>query len=214
MSEIAARLRSQRRAWAHPGSNHDRAVRVALVLLPILIGALAAFLVSAPLFMGGDVSFVLDKKKVAMSPQRLLTAAADYRGEDSKGRQFELRAGSAVQKSSAEPVVQLNALSARLNLTDGPATLVANKGRYLLNTDQMLIDGPIRFQTSDGYVLNTHDATVDLRTRQLESGGAVTGDTPTGTFRADRLRADLDKRLISLDGNAHLRMTPKPARRP
>ncbi|WP_084584090.1 LPS export ABC transporter periplasmic protein LptC [Sphingomonas azotifigens] len=214
MSEIAARLTTQRRAWAHPGSSHDRAVRLALVLLPILIGALAAFLVSAPLFMGGDVSFVLDKKKVAMSPQRLLTAAADYRGEDAKGRQFELHAGSAVQRSSAEPVVQLNQLSARLNLTDGPATLVANKGRYLLNTDQMLIDGPIRFQTSDGYILNTNDATIDLKTRQLESGGAVTGDTPTGTFRADRLRADLDKRLISLDGNAHLRMTPKPARRP
>jgi len=214
MSEIAARLTTQNRAWAHPGSGHDRAVRIALVLLPILIGALAAFLVSAPLFMGGDVSFVLDKKKVAMSPQRLLTSAADYRGEDSKGRQFELHAGSAVQRSSAEPVVQLNQLSARLNLTDGPATLVANKGRYMLNTDQMLIDGPIRFQTSDGYILNTNDATIDLKTRQLESGGAVTGNTPTGTFRADHLRADLDKRLISLEGNAHLRMTPKPARRP
>lgn len=214
MSEIAARMRTQRRAWAHPGSAHDRAVRVALVLLPILIGALGAFLVTAPLFMGGDVSFVLDKNKVAMSPERLLTDSADYRGEDAKGRQFELHAGSAVQRSSAEPVVQLNQLSARLNLTDGPATLVANKGRYLLNTDQMMIDGPIRFQTSDGYVLNTRDATIDLKTRQLESGGAVTGNTPTGTFSADRLRADLDKRQILLEGNAHLRMTPKPARRP
>lgn len=214
MSEIAARLTTQNRAWAHPGSGHDRAVRIALVLLPILIGALAAFLISAPLFMGGDVSFVLDKNKVAMSPERLKIVAADYRGEDAKGRQFELHAGSAVQKSSAEPVVQLNQLNARLSLTDGPATLVANHGRYNLNTDQMMIDGPIRFQTSDGYLLNTNDATIDLKTRQLESGGAVTGNTPTGTFRADRLRADLDKRLISLEGNAHLRMTPKPARRP
>jgi lipopolysaccharide export system protein LptC len=214
MSEIAARLRTQRRAWAHPGSHHDRSVRVALVLFPILIGALGAFLVTAPLLMGGDVSFVLDKNKVAMSPQRLLTAAADYRGEDAKGRRFELHAGSAVQRSSAEPVVQLNQLSARLDLTDGPATLVADKGRYLLNDDQVLIDGPIKFQTTDGYVLNTNDATIDLKTRQLESGGAVTGNTPTGTFRADRLHADLDKRVISLDGNAHLRMMPKPARRP
>lgn len=214
MSEIAARLQSQQRSWAHPGSRHDRLVRIALVALPVLIGALAAFLVSAPLLMGGDVSFVLDKNKVVMSPERLKSVAADYRGEDAKGRQFELHVGSAVQKSSAEPVVQLTDLNARLNLPDGPATLVANHGRYNLNTDQVMIDGPIRFQTTDGYVLNTNDATVDLKTRQLESGGAVTGDTPTGTFRADRLRADLDKRLISLDGNAHLRMMPKPARRP
>ncbi|KTF68225.1 LPS export ABC transporter periplasmic protein LptC [Sphingomonas sp. HT-1] len=214
MSELANRLRSQSRSWAHPGSSHDRAVRTALVVLPIGIGALFAFLVTAPLFMGGDVSFVLDKNKVAMSPERLRIDSADYRGEDTKGRQFELHAGSAVQKSSAEPVVQLQDLSARLQLPEGPATLVANHGRYNLNSDQVAIDGPIRFQTSDGYTLNTNDATVDLKTRKLASGGAVTGNTPTGTFSANRLTADLDRRVISLEGNARLRMVPKQTKRP
>lgn len=213
MSEIAARLRAQRRSWAHPGSHHDRMVRLALILLPIAISILAAFLVAAPLLMGGDVSFVLDKNKVAMSPERLRIETAEYRGEDNQGRPFSLRAGSAVQKSSAEPVVQLRDLSAAIRLSEGPATITADRGQYDLDTQQVAIDGPIHFQTSDGYVLNTRNATIDLKTRKLRSGGAVSGNTPSGTFSADRLTADLEARTVSLEGNARLRMMPKRAKR-
>lgn len=213
MSEIAARLRSQRRSWAHPGSSHDRAVRLSLIFLPIAIGVLTAFLVTAPLFMGGDVSFLLDKNKVAMAEERLRIDAADYRGEDSKGQPFELHAGSAIQKSSAEPVVQLRNLSAQIKLPEGPASLTADRGHYNINTEQVAVDGPLRFQTSDGYTLNTRDSTVDLKTRQMESGGAVTGNTPSGTFSGDKLTADLEQRIVRLDGNARLRIIPKRANR-
>jgi lipopolysaccharide export system protein LptC len=213
MSDVAARLQQQKRGWAHPGSSHDRLVRLSLVVLPLGIGVLAAFLVIAPLFMGGDVSFVLDKNKVDVSPERLRIEAAEYRGEDQKGRPFHLHAGSAVQRSSAEPVVQLNNLSAEIRLEDGPATLKADRGHYDLDTEQVSVTGPIKFQAADGYVLNTHDATVDLKTRRMQSGGAVTGNTPMGTFSGNKLTADLESRIVSLDGNARLRIFPKRAKR-
>jgi lipopolysaccharide export system protein LptC len=213
MSEVAARLRTQRRSWAHPGRSHDRIVRLSLVFLPIGIGVLTAFLVTAPLFMGGDVSFVLDKNKVAMAEERLRIDAADYRGQDEKGQPFQLHAGQAIQKSSAEQVVQLKDLKAQLTLPEGPASVVAERGQYDIPTQRVALDGPIRFQTSDGYTLNTHDSTIDLKTRQMESGGAVTGNTPTGTFSANKLTADLANRTIRLDGNARLRIIPKRANR-
>ncbi|MHA6718275.1 LPS export ABC transporter periplasmic protein LptC [Sphingomonas sp. RS6] len=213
MSEIATRLRAQRRSWAHPGSSHDRVIRISMIALPIGIGVLAAFLVTAPLFMGGDVSFVLDKNKVALSPERLRIESAEYRGEDSKGQAFALFAGSAVQKSSAEPVVQLRDLQARITLTEGPATLDADRGRYDMDTQKVAIDGPIHFQTADGYVLNTTGAVLDLKTRKLQSGGGVKGNTPSGTFSADHMSADLAARTVTLDGNARLRMNPKRANR-
>jgi lipopolysaccharide export system protein LptC len=214
MSEVAARLRSQKRGWAHPGSSHDRLVRSALVVLPMGIGVLGAFLVVAPLLMGGDMSFVLDKNKVDIAPERLRIEAAEYRGQDAKGQPFHLHAGSALQRSSAEPVVQLNDLSAEIRLPEGPASLKAERGRYHLDTEQVAVDGPIRFQTSDGYTLDTHDATVDLKTRRMESGGRVSGRTPTGVFSANKLTADLERRTISLDGNARLRIVPRRANRP
>lgn len=213
MSDVAARLRSQKRGWAHPGSSHDRLIRLSLIALPLGIGVLAAFLVVAPLMMGGDVSFVLDKNKVDIAQERLRLESAEYRGTDAKGQQFHLHAGSAVQRSSAEPIVQLNDLSAEINLAEGPASLTADRGHYNLDSEQVAVQGPIRFKTSDGYTLNTNDATVDLKTRTLASGGAVTGDTPMGVFSANKLTADLEKRTVSLDGNARLRIIPNRANR-
>jgi lipopolysaccharide export system protein LptC len=213
MSEVADRLHAQRRLWAHPGSSHDRVVRWALYVLPGAIGILAAWLVLAPLFTGGDVSFVLDKNQVDVASERLRIQSAEYRGEDAKGQPFRLRAGSAVQKSSAEPIVRLNDLSAEIGLPEGPASLKADTGRYDLNSQQVAVDGPIRFQTNDGYTLDTHDATVDLKTRRMQSTGAVSGRTPMGVFSGDSMTADLEKRTVSLDGNARLRIWPKRAKR-
>lgn len=213
MSEVAARLRSQKRGWAHPGSSHDRIVRTGLIVLPLGIAVLGAFLVASPLLMGGEVSFLLDKNKVDVSPERLLIDAAEYRGSDDKGRPFHLHAGSALQRNSAEPIVRLNDLAAEIRLDDGPASIKADSGHYNMTSERVAIDGPLKFQTSDGYVLNTQNATVDLKTRKLESGGAVTGNTPSGVFSADKLTADLEGRTVSLEGRARLRIQPRRANR-
>ncbi len=208
MSEIAIRERSRRERWAAPGSRHDRWVNWLQVLLPMAIGVLAAFLVMAPLFMRGDVSFVLDKNKVAVAHERMRIQSARYRGEDARGQAFQLDAGSAVQQTSADPVVRLNALVARIRLPDGPARLTAQRGRYLLDKEQVAVDGPIAFRAADGYRLDTRDATLDLKTRRLRSGGAVTGATPMGTFSGDAMSADLEARTVRLQGNARLRILP------
>ena len=209
MSDVARRRRSHRQQWAAPGSSHDRIIGVLQTALPAGIGVLAAFLVMAPLTMGGDISFVLDKNKVDVAQERLRIEKARYSGADQKGRSFELIAGSAVQKSSNEPVVQLNQLAAQIGLADGPARLTANKGRYDMDQDKVALDGPIQFRAADGYALDTRDATVDLKTRKLESGGAVDGTTPMGNFSGDRMSADLENRTVRIDGNARLRIDPK-----
>lgn len=211
MPDLPARHQSKKRAWAHPGSSHDRTIRLLLIALPIGIGVLAAFLVVAPLMMGGEMSFLLDKNRVDVAKERLRIERAEYRGEDAKGQAFHLHAGSAIQQSSAQPVVELNDLQAEIKLPEGPASIVAPKGRYNLNTEQVAVDGQIRFKTTDGYVLNTQNATVDLKSRKLQSGGAVSGNTPMGVFSGNKLNADLEKRTVSLDGNARLRIFPKRA---
>ncbi|QNQ09215.1 LPS export ABC transporter periplasmic protein LptC [Sphingomonas alpina] len=208
MSEVAVRVRSERQVWAAPGSSHDRVVAASKILLPVGIGVLAGFLVMAPLTTTGDVSFLLDKNKVEVAKERLRIQKALYRGEDGKGQPFALTAGSAVQQSSREPIVQLNVLTAAISLPDGPATLVADKGHYNMNTEQVAVDGPIQFNAANGYKLNTNDAVVDLKTRKLRSGSAVTGTVPQGTFSADGMKADLETHVVTLDGNARLRIVP------
>lgn len=212
MSEIAIRERTKRQRWAAPGGRHDRLIRTVHWLLPVLIGVLAAFLVMAPLTTAGDVSFVLDKNKVDVAKERMKIQRAQYRGADTKGQPFVLNAGSAVQKSSAEPIVQLNKLAAQIRLEDGPASLTAPSGRYDMESERVRVDGPIAFDGPNGYSLDTNDATVDLKSRRLQSHGAVTGTVSQGTFSADRLDADLEARTVTLRGNARLRVDPRGAR--
>ena len=49
---------------------------------------LIAVLALAPLDKKGDVSFILDKKKVENAPERMRVEAARYTGTDDKGQQF------------------------------------------------------------------------------------------------------------------------------
>lgn len=204
MSELADRVKVERRLWAVPGSSHDRVIDFARKLLPagivLLIGALAL----TPLMTGRDISFVLSKNSVAMAKERMRVSDAQYRGEDSKGQPFLIRAGSAVQRSSSDPIVKLANLSARIQLADGPAAIAANRGRYDIERDRVAIDGPVVFKTTDGYRLMTRDVAIDMQSRTLASLGPITGRMPLGTFRADQLRADLNQRVVTLDGRARL----------
>ena len=206
MSDRADRGRARRQRLAAPGGRPDRILRVARVVLPMGAGVLVAFLAMAPLTSGKDVSFLLDKNKVDVAPERMRAEAAEYRGQDNKGQPFSLRAGAAVQRSSTDQVVRMNDIAARLTLPEGPASITADQGRYDLAAERVAVDGPLRFRTTDGYSLETRDVTVDLKTRTMMSGGRVEGRMPLGTFTAGRLQANLGERHVVLDGRASLKI--------
>lgn len=206
MSKRAEIERSKRQHYAAPGGSHDRRIRLLSFILPTCVGALAAILALAPFTLAGELSFVLDKESVDVARERMRVTEAVYRGEDSQGRPFSLKAGSAVQKSSRDPVVELKDLSARILLGDGPAQIRANTGSYDMDRESVRVKGPIQAETSDGYRLSTNNVTVDLKERTLVSDDPVDGRTNIGTFRADNLQADLKERTITLEGNAQLRI--------
>lgn len=206
MSRQAEIQRDKRRKFATPGSSHDKVVGTLRVLLPMGVGVLAAVLIGTPLFSRPEFSFVLAKDEVDVARERMRVAEALYRGEDNKGRPFSIRAGSAIQRSSREPVIRMRDLSGRLLMSDGPATINARQGRYDMDREKLSIDGPVLFDSESGYELIVRDVDVSLDDRSLSSRGNVSGRTELGSFRADSLRADLDARTVTLVGNAKLRI--------
>ncbi|MDK2756373.1 MAG: LPS export ABC transporter periplasmic protein LptC [Blastomonas fulva] len=207
MTERADIMRSRRQLFATPGSSHDRMVRLLGIILPSAIGVLVAFLALAPLLRNTEVSFLLDKNQVDIARERMRVTQALYRGQDSEGRPFSLQAGSAVQKTSRNPVVEMSDLAARILLTEGPGVLEAGQGTYNMDSEQVSIIGPVQFSSANGYRMVTRDVDIDLPKRSMVSRGEVTGRLPAGTFRADRLKADLANRTVTLEGRARLRMT-------
>ena len=114
--------RSRRRRFAAPGGSHDRLVRLLAAALPMGIGVMAALMIISPLTPRGEVSFLLDRNKARQIEERLRVDNAMYRGQDNSGRPFSLTAGEAVQQSSAEGIVRLRDMVARIILPEGPAT--------------------------------------------------------------------------------------------
>lgn len=208
MTVQADMIRTRRRGFAAPGGFHDRLVHFLARALPALVGGLLAVMIIAPISPRGEISFLLDRRKVAVLNDRLQVSSAMYRGQDDDGRNFSITAGSAVQRSKTQPLIQLDQLTARIMLDDGPALLTAGKGNYDFGKEIVDIVGPINFQTSDGYRMTATNVDIDLGHKLLKSRGPVEGRIPAGTFSADRIRADLSERTVMLDGNARLRMVP------
>ena len=206
MSELANRERANKQHWATPGSAHDGIVRWSKVALPSAVGVLIAVLAFAPLQKHGDVSFILDKKKVESAPERMRVETARYVGADNKGQKFEITANRAIQRSSDVPIVDIQGMFAQLALADGPLMIAANQGRYDLDTQKMAVSGPVRVVGPDGYRLETRDVMVDLKQREMASSGPVAGQMRLGQFQAGQLRADLGERKVVLEGGARLKI--------
>ncbi|WP_231638818.1 LPS export ABC transporter periplasmic protein LptC [Aurantiacibacter marinus] len=207
-------MRTRRQAFAAPGSALDRIVRLLAIGLPALVGVVAALMVITPLSPRGEISFLLDRNKVAMADDRMRVDDAMYRGQDRRGRPFSLNAGEAVQRSNAVPQVEMKDLVARIVLPEGPAILSASAGTYAIDDEQVRVPDIVQFTASDGYEMSARNVTIDLANRSLFGQGRVSGEVPAGRFSADSMRADLNARTITLEGNARMTMVPGQLRLP
>ncbi|NUT01126.1 MAG: LPS export ABC transporter periplasmic protein LptC [Sphingomonas sp.] len=206
MSELANQERATKQRWAIPGSSHDKIIRFAKIALPSAVGVVIAFLAMAPLDQRGDVSFILDKKKVENAPERMRVEQARYTGEDNRGQKFLIVANRALQRSSEEPVVDIWGMLARFGLAQGPVTVAANQGRYNIDEQKVAVQGPVRVAGPEGEQLVTRDVEVDLKQNVMTSQGRVTGRMRLGQFEAGRLRANLGDRTVVLDGGTRLKI--------
>ena len=78
----------------------------------------------------------------------------------------------------------------------------------------MKVDGPVNFQGAGGYNMTTSQVNIDIKQKTAVATGGVSGAVPNGTFTAQTMHADLDNRVVTLEGNARMRMTPGKLRIP
>ncbi|GAC1578054.1 MAG: LPS export ABC transporter periplasmic protein LptC [Sphingomicrobium sp.] len=193
-------------SWARPGSSHDRLVRLLKFGLPALGLILILLLAIAPFGKKSEGSFLLDKNKADRAPERMRVESARYTGSDDKGQPFEINADHAVQQSSAVRVVDINGMSARVGLDQGPVSIAAEHGRYDLDRQSVAVPGAVKVRDANGYHIDTSNVKVDLKRKQLNSGGPVSGTMKLGAFSANHLSADLGNRTVTLNGGARLKI--------
>ena len=203
---------TRRQRAALPGSVHDRRMGLLKWLLPTAAGLIGVAIMVWPLVAAQEFSFLLAKDQVAVARERLRVSRAEYRGKTGAGEAFAISAGSAIQRASAVPVVELTALAARLDGRDGPANVSAPAGRYFLDEDRLEVAGPVKLRSDGGYTLDAETVQVDLKRRTVKTDDPVTGQLPMGSFRADRMNGDLVGKRVTLQGKVHLRINQRGGR--
>jgi hypothetical protein len=129
---------------------------------------------------------------------------AIYRGEDNLGRPFFLRAGNAVQKSAAIPVLGMSDLSGQITTKDGIANVKAGQSIYNLTEETVKVPGPLSFDSGSGYQLTANNTLLALNTRQLKSD-AISAVLPLdgryASVKASNALFDYDEQTILVPGS-------------
>jgi len=191
------------------GGGYDRFVRLMRVLMPGASVLLLLTVLVWPLVSGQEMSFVLSKDRVEVSPERLRMESPRYRGTDERGRPFEITARRAVQRTSATPVVELEEVSAQMAMANDVVRVKAETGSYDLDRKQLKATGPLVLTTDRGYRFTTRNAIVDLASKTAYGSDGVEGNGPLGTFRAQRFRADISAETVVFEGRTKMRITPR-----
>jgi lipopolysaccharide export system protein LptC len=181
-------------------------------LLPAAAFVIGTTIVVWPLVAAQEFSFLLAKDQVALSKERLRVNRAEYRGKTGAGEAFAISAGSAVQQSSAVPVVVLTKLAATLDGKDGPASVSAPSGQYFLDEDRLEVAGPVLLRSDGGYSLDANTVFIDLKRRTVRTDAPVSGRLPMGDFSAARMNGDLAGKRVTLQGKVHLRINQRGGR--
>ena len=204
--------RARRRPWGRkPLTRYDGFVRVMRIALPLAALALLATIIAYPLVNPKELSFLVSKERAAVSEERLRMERPRYRGVDRKGRPFVLAAQSALQPSSATPVVELRGISAEIALQQGRASLSAEAANYQLETKQLRTIGRTVLTGPGMTTLVSRDILVDMPTQAMSGTEGIEGSSRYGYLSGDRFRADLDAATWIIDGNARLRLDPRGA---
>ncbi|HVO14792.1 MAG TPA: LPS export ABC transporter periplasmic protein LptC [Alphaproteobacteria bacterium] len=125
--------------------------------------------------------------------ENLQMVQARYVGTDEQNRPYVLTAAAARQMSSGSDLIALEVPKGQMSLQDGnQVALAAQAGAYYQKAQMLDLFGAVTMKRSDGYVVETEEARINLKTGSAEGNKTVTGHGPAGTLRSDGFRI-LDK---------------------
>lgn len=194
------------------GGLYDRFVNVMRVALPAVALAIALLVVAWPALNPSEFSFLLAVDQVQLSPERLRMVKPEYFGTDSKNRPFTIQAESALQEYEEAEKVTLKTIEAQLKFeTDVEAVANAEEGVYYPASKALGLVGDVMVKTTNDYVLEAEDASIDLEKRLVSSEMPVLGTGPHGRFEAQGFVADIAQEVLTFKGGVRSVLDPKKA---
>jgi lipopolysaccharide export system protein LptC len=162
------------------------------------------------------------RQRVAMTFERLGIVNDDLAmmkprltGADDEGDPYVVTAEEAIQDKQDSHRATLKSVEGDVTLKDGTwLTTLAPTGVLDARSRHLALNGAVSVYSDNGYEIHTTAANVDMRRAVIAGNKEVSGQGPTGTFRADRFRIDRKARVIFLYGNVHMVIDHKMTKHP
>ena len=167
---------------------YSRLVAWLKIILPLIALAILStlFLVSRTIDPSQTIPYAdVDVQDLARN-QRI--GAPSYSGMTRDGSAISFQADSARPGADPEGRVTAERPTARIDLPTGRGiVLIADQGYVDQKANIAALDGNVRLESTDGYVIETDMAQTRLDATLMESGGPVNGSGPMGNISAGRV---------------------------
>lgn len=189
-------------------AGYSRFVRAMRFILPLAAIALTTIIVLWD-EMGAQVSKVDQQKfmpEVEEARGELLNPQFD--STDNEGRPYTIRAHRAVQDQGNPKIMNMEEPDANILLGENENFSGKSRaGVYEQEAGKLLLNGDVTLNHTSGYILQSDELRVDLKTGQAFSDLPVHVEGQMGTIDASGLEADNNNGLIIFKGPATLVLT-------
>jgi len=137
--------------------------------------------------------------------ENLQMVRARYVGADEQNRPYVLTAAAARQMSSGSDLIALEGPKGEMKLQDGAQVgLVAQAGAYYQKAQMLDLFGAVTMTHSNGYVVETEEARINLKDGSAEGNKTVIGHGPAGTLRSEGFRIIEKGQTVLFTGKARM----------
>lgn len=197
-----------RRSALRAARRHSRRVRVLRILLPVvaLMGIGALFALTQ---LGLPLALDLSNARLSITPNAVIMEHPNFTGFAGEGREYSVSAARAVQSLANPDRVQLEAISATIDIADqGVTSVAAGSGKYDHAAGTLRLEGDVTLDSSQGYGLRMREVDIDFNAGTMRSDKPVTVIYADSEIVAERLLASDNGKRIRFEGGVHTTIMP------
>jgi lipopolysaccharide export system protein LptC len=193
-------------------ARHSRRVRFLRFAIPAAIVIIAAVILIAtffnPLHRLGP--FPIDPTKITFSGTKIVMESPRVMGFTTDQRPYEIAVRAAVQELTKLDVLELDGISAKIELRDGHhVNITSINGVYDTKAEVLRLNDHITINSTSGYEGRLSEATVHISSGNIVSESPVEVKLPTGLLTANRLEVRDNGAIIKFSGGVEMNLKPE-----
>jgi lipopolysaccharide export system protein LptC len=189
---------------------YSKFVRAMRIALPFAAAVLIGVIVLYSIINKPAAQIALSYETMEETAGLVAMTAPRFNGIDRDGRFYIVTADEAKRPAGKFDKIELQMVHAEIK-EGSEARLVMNASKGTIDADaNHLVFGPqVWVDLQDGFTFNTDHAFADLTTGTIVGKTPVRGDSPFGTFSADRFELIRSQQIVRLSGNVTFTINPE-----